>query len=218
MLGAEPSANATRKGSVRMKISANEQQAVESLGRRFAWEDGHVRQVLRLALRLFDEIVPAGSLPDAARRWLWMAAMLHDIGWIDGQKGHHKTSCQLILADRTLELDDRTRAIVASVARYHRKALPKLRHEPYGQLSEVDRQTVCLLAGLLRLADGLDRTHTDVVRDVTCRLRDDGLDVECLVRGNADAERAAAEKKGDLLSAVLGRAVRIGATPVGTNA
>ena len=166
-------------------------------------------QVTRLALRLFEELRPLHHLGERPRRWLHWAAVLHDIGWVEGQKGHHKTALRRIVEDTTLPLGRRVRGIVACVARYHRKALPSDRHGHFAALAPKDRRTVCMLAGILRVADGLDRTHANVVTDVGCEVSAERLTIICAVVGPAGAELEAARAKADLLERVLGRAVAI---------
>ena len=60
------------------------------------------------------------------------------------------------------------------VARYHRKAPPSLDHPEYAAADTAQRALVDLLSGLLRIADGLDRTHRQRVSTVRV-LRAPGL-------------------------------------------
>ena len=181
--------------------------AVEALADNCHYEEAHSRQVTALALRLFDELGGLHGLGADERRYLHWAGLLHDIGWVDGRQGHHRSSQRLILAARSLPLDDRVRRIVASVARYHRKALPGEAHEHFAALAPADRRIVRALAAILRIADGLDRTHGDVVRSVRCRVAPDRVVIACFTAGPAAAEVEAARKKADLFVGVFGRAV-----------
>ena len=183
--------------------------AVSDLGERCDVERGHTRQVTKLALRLFDELADLHGLGPRERFYLHCGALLHDIGWVNGQKAHHKTAMRLILADEQLPFDERVRHIVACVARYHRKATPKPKHEPFAALGAADRQLVRVLGGILRVADGLDRSHMDLVTDVRCEVSADGLLIRCVADGPAGAEIWAARREADLLEEALGRPVRL---------
>jgi exopolyphosphatase/guanosine-5'-triphosphate,3'-diphosphate pyrophosphatase len=55
---------------------------------------------------------------------------------------------------------------IALVARYHRKSEPKARHPEFAALDEHDQRLVRCLAGLLRIAIGLDRNHAGRVAGV----------------------------------------------------
>jgi exopolyphosphatase/guanosine-5'-triphosphate,3'-diphosphate pyrophosphatase len=101
------------------------------------------------------------------------------------------------------------RRIVGCVARYHRKGLPGDHHEPFRELDTPDQKIVRVLASVLRVADGLDRTHGGVVSDVACDVSAEELLVRCTVRGPAGAELAAAKDKADLMELTFGRKVRL---------
>jgi exopolyphosphatase/guanosine-5'-triphosphate,3'-diphosphate pyrophosphatase len=98
--------------------------------------------------------------------------------------------------------------IVANIARYHRKNPPKKSHVSYGKLSAWGRQVVDVGASLLRLADGLDRSHVGAITKLTCRIRDDRI--KCLLQARSDAELEiwGARRKMDLFKKVFGRKIR----------
>ena len=181
--------------------------AVEALAERCDYERGHTKQVTKLALRLFDELADLHGLGDRERFWLHCGAMLHDIGYTQGRQGHHKTALRAVLDDRSIPFDERHRRIVASIARYHRKALPSESHAHFTALGDADRRTVEMLSGILRIADGLDRTHCDRVADVQCDVAGRRVRVRCSVTGPAGAEFAAATKKSDLFERIFGKSV-----------
>lgn len=180
-------------------------QAVIRFAERCRYESEHTRQVARLALALFDALQTAHGLAKEDRFLLRCAAILHDIGWLEGKKGHHKTALGLILNEAGLPFDDRERRLVGCIARYHRKALPNGRHAHFGSLSPADQERVRGLAGILRVADGLDRTHRDVVRSLDCDVTPSQVIIRCTTDGSAADETLAAADKGRLLEDVLDR-------------
>jgi len=184
-------------------------RAACDLGERSDYEWEHSHQVARLAVELFDELASLHGMGADERFGLYCAGVLHDIGWIEGRQGHHKTAQRMILEAADLPFDDRDRAIIACIARYHRKALPKPGHEPYGSLSPEDRRAVELLGGMLRLADGLDRGHLSVIDSVRVQVAPDVVTVHCLGSGRCAAELMAVEKKKNLLEAATGRRVSV---------
>ena len=202
----------------------------DELGRACNYEADHSHQVTRLALDMFDQLESIHGLDDRDRSLLNGAGLLHDIGWQGGAKGHHKTAMRLILtamrlilAARELPLGPADRTVVALVARYHRKALPRDGHPYFGQLAKPDQRRVCLLAGILRVADGLDRTHGNVVETVDCQWTDQRLTVRCRTAGAARVELETAQKKGNLLENALHRTLTIetevgSSRPIGQNA
>ena len=183
--------------------------AATALARRCDYDRPHTEQVTRLALELFDKLAALHGLGEHERFLLNCAGLLHDIGWCEGGKAHHKTAMRLILADTAIALDERERAIVACVARYHRGAMPQERHKRFAALDDRDRRTVWLLAGMLRVADGLDYTHGSLAGDLDVRVRPGRLEVICRAECSAQAELAQAERKSDVLARALGRAVSV---------
>ncbi len=182
--------------------------AVIQLAQTCDYDASHTSQVTRLALRLFDQLQPLHALGSGERDWLHYAGVLHDIGWIEGWQEHHKVALRIILDTPLLPFSNKERLIIGSVARYHRKALPDLRHDHYAALSEDERHVVDVLASMLRLADGLDSSHQRRVRDLACRVSEKKITIQCLVQGEAQEEQKAADGRSDLMSQVFGRKVK----------
>ena len=184
-------------------------QAVLQLAQKCDQELAHARHVTLLALRLFDELHALHGLGSTERFWLHCAGLLHDIGWVKGRKGHHKTSQRMILTTPDLPFERREREIIGCVARYHRRGPPTLKHEAFAALSAPDQRVVRRLAAILRVADGLDRTHRAIVKDVTCAVGKTHVSINCLVPKPAEEEQREALKKGDLFEKNFGRKLTI---------
>lgn len=179
--------------------------AVLALARRCQYEREHTHQVTRLALRIYDGLAEVHQMGSRERFWLRCGALLHDIGWMEGTQGHHKVAMRVILSEPPLPFEPVERQIVALVARYHRKAVPSPRHPHYRNLGEADQRCVRVLAGILRVADGLDRSHENVVRRIRCEVTDRQIVMVCETRGPAETERFGALRKADLLEEAFGR-------------
>jgi exopolyphosphatase / guanosine-5'-triphosphate,3'-diphosphate pyrophosphatase len=180
-----------------------------ALMERLEIEPSHVRHVTALALSLFDQTRALHKLGERERLILEAAASLHDIGWSvakDG-KGHHKESARLIREARLREWGAKDVELVACVARYHRKAEPALEHEEFAALPEAERRVVTALAALLRIADALDRSHTQRVEEVRASWTDTELHLLLTSRRPLHAEEEAVRKKGALAQRVWGRAL-----------
>jgi len=205
LLGLSPDAVAqelSKKNELRL-------EEVQKTARSVSYNEGHSSQVTRLAMRLFDELKELHGLGAEERFWLQCAGILHDIGWIEGQKGHHKTSLRIILAEKHLPFDERERNIVGSIARYHRRKLPYKGHRNFAALRRDERQKVKALSAILRVADGLDFTQQSLVKDLTSEVSPDQVIVNCTVSGEAENEKERAMKKGDLFEKVFNRDLTI---------
>jgi len=165
----------------------------------------HTHRVTQLSLLLFDDLASVHNLGMRERYWLEYAALLHDIGWIEGQKGHHKVALRIILTTPMLPFDSKERLIIGSIARYHRRALPNLSHDHFATLSPEEQQIVQILASLLRLADGLDLTLQNRFRELSCKVTKRRIVVTLIVQKVIPKEDLSFNKKGDLFELVFKR-------------
>ncbi len=182
-------------------------RSVMRLVRRCHAPEVHSLHVAALALCLFDQTRPWHRLGPQERSWLEYAAMLHDVGYLINARQHHKHAYYLI---RHSDLEGFTASeveVMANVARYHRRALPSLKHQGFENLPPSLRRVVKILAALLRIADGLDRTHFSVVQSVKVRLGKTAV-VEAMVSGDAEIELWAAQNRSELFEQVFRRPIR----------
>jgi len=178
-------------------------EAVLALAKEYKYEQEHTHQVERLALEIFDQLGRFHKLGRAERFLLRCAAILHNIGWLEGQKGHHKTALRIIMDSPVLRFDLGTRRIIGLIARYHRKAMPKEQHTYFCDLDAKERDIVRKLAGILRVADGLDRTHRSKVKDISCEVDKKAVKMVCFSEESMDEEFASARDKGGLFEQVF---------------
>ena len=136
-----------------------------------AVEPNHAEHVARLALQLFEQLHSLLQLAPGDRLILEAAALLHEVGNLINYEKHHQHSYHLIMHGNLRGLSPQQRELVANVARYHRRSGPKEKHENLARLSAEDRQTVRKLSALLRVADGLDRTHMQRIEGLRCTVR-----------------------------------------------
>ena len=179
-------------------------ESVVEFARSCHYDEPHSRHVAKLALALFDTLARAERLKKGERRMLEAAALLHDIGYFLSYNSHHKHSYHLIRHADLFGFTPREREMIAQIARYHRKSLPKRKHEEYQRLAEKDRLTVSRLGGILRLADGLDRRRSGLV-EVVELLRDNGtFQVKLLGTEDISVEIFGANAKKDLFEQAVG--------------
>jgi len=136
----------------------------------------HSERVARLSLQLYDGLLHAGLFKSAAsenghgsglRSCLYAAALLHDVGKSEGEKGHHKQSQELIQKHGTplgWNQEDMRRASL--VARFHEGALPLRSHKALRDLLPEEQKAVIHLSAILRLANAFDSAHDGHIRRV----------------------------------------------------
>lgn len=185
---------------------------VIGLARRCQAPDLHSQHVAALALQLFDQTKRLHGLGQQERSWLEYAALLHDIGYLINPRQHHKHAYYLIKNSDLRGLTADEIDVIANVARYHRRAVPELKHQGYESLAPRIKRVVRILSALLRIADGLDRTHSSVVQTVNV-IHGKTMMIEAMVSGDAEMELWAAKNRADLFEQVFRQRLRFSETP-----
>jgi len=183
-------------------------RSVIELGERCGYWSEHAQQVARLALGMFDQTRSVHGLGERERELLEYGALLHDVGVHISYERHHRHSYYLIKNGDLRGFDPRETEIIALIARYHRQATPKKSHDGYGDLPGPVRRTVRALASMVRLAEGLDRSHAQVVAGLDLFPRGDDYLARLRATGDAELELWAAHRHVAPLERVLGKPVR----------
>ncbi len=192
-------------------------RSILQLARACKFEEGHALHTAALALRLYDETHELGlhSYGDTSRELLEYAALVHDIGAFLSHSNHQKHAYYLVRYSDLLGFDDMEIDIIANVAYYHRKAIPKKRHENLAGLNRAQIKRVSVLAALLRIAEGLDRGHLSNVRDIRLEQmkHPDRLVLTLLCTSSCELEVWGAQNNRDLLELTFGMPLEICAEP-----
>jgi len=191
-------------------IADQKLRGVHAVGKRFGYEEAHSHQVARLAETIFDALAAPENLSRHQRLLLSSAALLHDVGYHIAHESHHKHSLYLIANSELTGFSESERALIANIARYHKGSLPKEHHPHYAALSGADRLTVSRLAGILRLADALDRRHDNRVRELLCTRRRNVVDIQVLSVSECESELTEGERRLRLFEDAFDCKVRLG--------
>lgn len=197
-------------------LSDLRRRSVNTLGEMMDEDREHSTHVAHLALQLFDQTVGLHGLGDDAREYLEAAALLCNIGLFVSHAAHHRHSYYLIRnSDHLTGFTDREIELIGQIARYHRKGLPRSTHPEFSALTKADQRLVSCCAGLLRVAIGLDRTHSARVTGVEVEVGARELRVRAIAKPGSDPglEVFSAAQRTDMLSAALDRTVEIVAGP-----
>jgi exopolyphosphatase/guanosine-5'-triphosphate,3'-diphosphate pyrophosphatase len=180
-----------------------------ALAEKYRVDLDHAQNAAELSLRLFDELQQDHGLGSRHRLLLRVAGLLHEAGAFIGIPAHHKHSYYLISHAEIFGLDRDEIEIVAQIARYHRRSVPKPSHLEYMSLPRESRVVVNKLAALLRVADALARGHLRQARQL--RFERQGDDLILYVSGAADLilEKRAMDLKGDLFEDIYGMKIRL---------
>jgi exopolyphosphatase / guanosine-5'-triphosphate,3'-diphosphate pyrophosphatase len=182
-------------------------EAVTEFARSCHVDEPHATHVAGMALSIFDSLELPFGLRKSDKKLLEAAAILHDSGYFISYGSHHKHSYHLIRHAELFGFTPRERELIAQIARYHRKSLPKRKHDAFQSLNEKDQQTVTRLGGILRLADGLDRRRSGLIQDVSCQFGGTTITVHLTAGEDISVEIFGANAKKDLFEKAFGSTV-----------
>jgi len=185
-------------------------ESVQALVRRYGANEAHAHQVTRFALALFDDLAALHNLGPVDRELLGHAAWLHDIGEHVAIDNHDRHTAYLIEHGRLRGFSPDEVVMLASIGRFHRRGTPKpSTYRPMRQLNDEDRERVTRLVAILRVADGLDRSHSDAVDVVTAHATPDRVEVRIQGGGDMDLEVWGVRRKRELFEKVFGLPIDI---------
>jgi exopolyphosphatase/guanosine-5'-triphosphate,3'-diphosphate pyrophosphatase len=184
-------------------------RSVIELAERCNYYADHAQQIAKLALMLFDRTRAVHGLTDREREWLEYAAILHDAGVHISYERHHRHSYYLIKNGDLRGFEPREVETIALVARYHRRGEPDRDDEGYQDLGRKRRRVVRTLAAILRLAENLDRSHSQIITALEFHDRGDDALLQIRTAGDAELEVWAAVRNVAPFERMIGKPLRV---------
>lgn len=175
-----------------------------NLGKKYHYDESHSLHVTKLALTLFDALRADHGMDRRARLLLQVAGILHDVGMYIRSSGHHKHSQYIVANSEIFGLHREDLDIVSNVVRYHRNTPPNSTHISFIALQREDRMLVLKLASLLRVADALDRGHSQRIETIEVERRAEAVVLRTTGRHDMSLERLGLEEKADMFQDVFG--------------
>lgn len=185
-------------------------ESVQELAKRFDAGGVHEHAVSALAVELFDRlrVLQVHAFEPADRDALFAAAFLHDVGKSINVGDHHKHGAYIVRNAGLSGWRSEEIELIALLVRYHRKALPKSTHPEWVAASETLRKKIAGLAGILRVADGLDARRLAVATGVQAFRTNVGIELRVRAQQGIAPELAAAQGKSELFTRAFGLPLR----------
>ncbi len=196
--------------SLEVGVDSIRHASVMGVTKRFAWNSFHAEQVAKLALSLFDQTKSLHGFSEKERELLFYGALLHDIGEHIAMEDHDKHSAYLIENSRLRGFTPQEKWVLVCLGRFHRRGYPKADYTPFAQLSEDWQKVVVGLAGILRLADALDRSHEAVVNSIRVECAKDRVVINLDADGDFELESFGLRRKRSLFEQTFGVKVSLG--------
>jgi exopolyphosphatase/guanosine-5'-triphosphate,3'-diphosphate pyrophosphatase len=180
-----------------------------SMAKKYRVDLKHALHTRELSCRFFDELFDEHHFDKQYRVVLEVAALLHEVGTFVSSRSHHKHSFYLIVNSEIPGLTQEQLQLAAHVARYHRRSRPKSTHVEYMALLRESRMVVNKLAAILRVADALDASRIQHVKDPEFTVDDNGLVVAVSTTADLSLEERTLAMKGDLFEDIYGLQIRL---------
>ncbi|MDR1286392.1 MAG: HD domain-containing protein [Treponema sp.] len=181
-----------------------------SLGRKYHFDEPHSRHVARMCMVLFDALVHEHGMNHRERMMLETAAMLHDIGMYIKGSGHQKHGQYIVSNSEVFGLHRDELDIIANVIRYHRGDPPSQTDIEYIALQREERILVLKMASILRVADALDRGHSQHIRNISVEKKPEVLAIHTQGVHDLSLELMGLEEKAGMFQDVFGYRVVLG--------
>jgi exopolyphosphatase/guanosine-5'-triphosphate,3'-diphosphate pyrophosphatase len=163
----------------------------------------HGKHIALLAGQIYRQLADPLGLAPADAPLLEAAARLQDVGYLINYDQHHKHSYHLILNSRLPGFLPEELEIIANVARYHRGGEPKKKHANFRQLNRADRARVKHMVAILRIASGLDRSHSHQVTEVRVQVEDQKIQMLAEAAQHPDVDLWGARRRAELFEKVF---------------
>lgn len=182
-----------------------------NLVKKYGVDESHSLHIWKLSKKIFEALKAELGLTNHDKEMLEAACYLHDVGFFISHDSHHKHSYYLIKNSEMPGFTNDESELIANIARYHRKSLPKDRHENFNKLRKPYKKLIWILGGILRIAEGLDRRQNSYVKDINLEIKDNEvlIRIEKHQESSPDIEIWGAERRKQMLEIILNKKISI---------
>ncbi|WCL50166.1 Ppx/GppA phosphatase family protein [Leptospira sp. GIMC2001] len=187
-------------------------KAIRSIANLYPQGKDHAEQVTHLSLRLYDELSSLHGYGVHEKEFLEAAASLHQIGLAISHSAYHKHSYYIIRnSEQMVGFSNAEIELIALIARYHRKSMPKPKHEEFKVLSGEEQNLVRRLAAILKIADAMNRSQKKIISDLEISIQDKivVLSLKTLKKSDPHLELYAIEENKDLFEDAYGKTLKV---------
>ena len=177
--------------------------AAWSIAKRYGSYQPHLKALYRLSGEIFDAMKKYHGLTKRHRVLMECIAILHDCGKYISLAEASSCSYTIIMASEILGLTHKERELIASTVEFNRKPV-----EPYDNMSDRFTQdeylTILKLLAILKVANALDRSHKQKIKNVSMKVKDNELVINIEANSSLALEKGLFTKNASYFQEIFG--------------
>ena len=174
-----------------------------NISKRYRCNRNHIERTAEYAIKIFDGIKKIHGMGKQERLQLHIASILHECGNFISVHNGANNSYYIVANTEIIGLSHKERMEIANVIKYNVMYLPS-REKILGQLEDCDYITIAKLAAILRIANILDKSHTQKIEDISISLKDYQMIITAKTYEDIDLEAGLFEERADFFEKVYG--------------
>ncbi len=175
-----------------------------NLSKRYLGNKKRSETLENIALTIFDSMKKIHGLGKRERLLLSLATILHDCGKYISMSNLGECSYNIILYTEIIGVSHIEREMVANVVKYNHLKFGY--YDIVAQSSKLDKQnylTIAKLTAILKLANGLDRSHKQKFKDIKVALKDHDLVISVNTNEDITLEKGMLGNRADFFEEVF---------------
>ena len=174
----------------------------QNISKRYMGSKKRGETLEKIALTIFDSMKKVHGLGQRDRLLLRLATLLHDCGKYISMTNLGECSYSIIMATEIIGLSHMEREIVANVVKFNHE---EFEYYDVSKASTLDQESylrIAKLTAILRVANGLDRSHKQKFKDVKAILKDDVLTITVDTKEDITLEKGMFSHRADFFEEV----------------
>ncbi len=174
----------------------------QNISKRYMGSKKRGETLEKIALTIFDSMKKVHGLGQRDRLLLRLATLLHDCGKYISMTNLGECSYSIIMATEIIGLSHMEREIVANVVKFNHE---EFEYYDVSKASTLDQESylrIAKLTAILRVANGLDKSHKQKFKDVKTILKDDVLTITVDTKEDITLEKGMFSHRADFFEEV----------------
>lgn len=177
--------------------------AAYNLSKRYKCNRKHIEKTSDFAMKIFDCLKKKYGLGKMERLQLQIAAILHECGNFINLHDGARNSYHIVANTEILGLSHKERMEVANIIKYNILFLPS-GEQISAELDGCSYITIAKLSAILRIANVLDKSHTQKIEGIDVSVKDDKLIITAKSYEDISLEAGLFEPRADFFEKIYG--------------